>query len=113
MLTTALKYDDADEDVMIEIESNIPGAVKEFTYVKNHHYLRLKDDKGNETKLLENGVIRYWCVSCTNVWFQPSDLATVCPNCKGSKISKQWMKPQLALIPEDESSFTMPQDKDK
>ena len=96
----------------LEIETDLPTAVKEMTYVKNCHYLRLKDQRGNETKLIEHGVIRYWCPECKTMWFQVENNASCCPSCAHNEISCQWMRPQVALIPEAETDFQMPRKKD-
>lgn len=90
------------------IESNLPESVKEFTYARNCHYLKLKDLKGREVKLIEQGLVRYWCLMCSALWFQTSNNATCCPVCEKSKISAQWVRPQMALVPEHESDFVMP-----
>lgn len=106
--TAAIQYWEV-PNMPISIETDITGSVKEFAYAKNSHYLKLKDDKGSETKLVEHGLLRFWCVPCNYIWFSQENRGNRCPVCgDADHISQQWMKPQLALIPEDESSFQMP-----
>lgn len=65
--------------------------------------LHIIDDYGQETSLLEHGVIKYKCEECTAEWFQESRTARYCPGCAYPHIEHQWMRPQVALIPEEES----------
>jgi len=92
---------------MVILTSNIPGTVKVFRYVKNSHYLSLQDHEGNETTLLEHGVIAYTCGACGLRWWTESNTSTICPSCACSDISQVWVKPQVALIPELESGFEL------
>ncbi len=90
------------------IESNIPSDVVEFVYAKNSHYLKLRDSEGRETLLIEQGLIRFECGSCSSVFYMKSNMARVCPTCGSDKqLVKQWMRPQISLVPEDESNFEM------
>lgn len=88
-----------------EFETNIAGSVDEFTYAKNHHWLRLKSD-GVETTMIEKGLIRYSCTQCQYTFWAESDLADHCSasGCMG-KLERQWMRPQVSLVPEKESDF--------
>jgi RNA polymerase subunit RPABC4/transcription elongation factor Spt4 len=90
------------------IETDIVGAVKAFTYVKNCHYLKITDDQGRSTTLLESGLIRYWCVDCSHLHYSPENRSALCPACGGTRLQQQWMRPQLSLIPEDESDLVLP-----
>lgn len=92
---------------VVVLESNIPGTVKTFHYAKNHHYLSLKDGDGNETTLLEHGVIAYTCTQCGLRWWTESNTSSVCPSCLCREITQVWVKPQVALIPEKESGFEL------
>lgn len=92
---------------MVVIESDIPGDVMEFAYAKNHHYLKLRDGEGRETLLIEHGLIRYRCESCECVFFMVSNVASACPSCGSRHLAQQWMRPQVSLVPEDESNFEM------
>jgi hypothetical protein len=89
----------------MKIESNSPSGVKEFTYAKNCHYLKLIDDQGKEIKLVEQYLIRYWCISCSYIWYSMDDKSKNCPCCQKTKISQIWMKPQVSLVPETETDF--------
>lgn len=91
----------------ITIESNIPGAVQSFTYVRNTHYLKLTDEQGNETRLVEQGIIRYTCQRCGFFFYAESNRANICPCCRNEDIHQEWMKPQIALVPQKVSNFEM------
>jgi len=92
------------------IESNIAGAVKSMEYARNHHYLRLRDPDGRETVLIEHGLVKYICRSksgCGYVFYSETGEANVCPLCGGNALERQWMRPQVSLVPEQESDFQM------
>lgn len=89
------------------IETDIPGHVKMFHYVRNHHYLKLRDKEGNETKLVEYGLIQYLCEKCDFKFWAECNRANHCPCCNAPELEQVWMKPQLSLVPETESDFKM------
>lgn len=89
------------------MQTNIPGEVRDFHYVRNHHYLKLKDNDGNETTLLEHGIIEYYCASCKERWWSECNRSTVCPCCHNTDIQQRWVQPQVALLPERESGFKL------
>jgi RNA polymerase subunit RPABC4/transcription elongation factor Spt4 len=89
------------------IETNITGAVLEFTYARNHHYLKLTDQEGNQHMLIEQGLIRYDCTECKYFFYATSNMATSCPVCKSEELKNAWMKPQVSLIPESASEFRL------
>lgn len=95
------------EAVGMKIETNIPGDVKEFTYAKNCHYLKLRGEDGKETTLVEHGLLKYTCKSCRFTFYAESNQASTCPCCKTGLLELQWMKPQVALVPEKETDFAM------
>ena len=97
----------------VVITTDIPGEVKSFHYVRNHHYLKLQDREGNEALLLEYGVIMYSCEACGFRWWSEENRAAVCPCCCCEEIKQQWVSPQVALLPEKESGFQLIKDKDK
>ena len=95
---------------MLEIETNIAMKVKELSYAKNHHWLRLKDKSGHETTLIEQSVIEHRCETCDFVFWAKTNVSAVCPSCLAPGLEGRWLKPQIALIPEEESDFTMPEE---
>lgn len=95
------------------IETDLTGEVKSFEYVRNHHYLKIKDPDGNETTLLEHGVIEYYCPKCQEKWWSECNRSSLCPCCKSTEIEQRWVTPQVALLPEKESGFKLVKDKGK
>jgi len=87
------------------IESNIAGDVTAFEYAKNHHYLKLRDGDGNETVMVEHGLIKYVCTECKFEFFATSNQANHCCRCGSKDITSQWTRPQVSLVPEKESDF--------
>jgi len=87
------------------IESNIPGDVVCFSYVRNHHYLRLTGDDGRETTLIEEGLVKYHCTDCDLIFFLTTRQANCCPRCTSQALEAQWQRPQVALVPESETDF--------
>lgn len=100
------------ETIVRIIESNIPNDVKSFEYGKNHHYLRLQDGDGNETVMVEYGLIKYQCEKCRFIFFALTHQANHCARCGYSGLKPQWTRPQVALVPEQESDFKMSVKKD-
>ena len=89
------------------IESDIPGSVKSMEYVRNCHYLTLKDPDGAKTTLVEKGLIRYLCVDCDYEFYSEPNRASHCPSCGRAELSQQWVRPQLSLVPEKATDFPM------
>lgn len=87
------------------IESNIAGDVTAFEYAKNHHYLKLRDGDGNETVMVEHGLVKYVCNKCTFEFFTTSNQANCCARCGCRELVASWTRPQVALVPENESDF--------
>lgn len=95
---------------VLTLETSLVGVVKSFTYARNHHWAKLKDHKNREITLVENAVVRYVCAACS--FWMVSEInignGATCPSCRAPSLQTTWMKPQVALIPEEESPFEMP-----
>ncbi len=87
--------------------TNLTESVKELIYAENHHYLTLTDKDGNQITLLENSLVCYKCSACTFEFYSNSNAAQFCGSCGSLDIKSQWTKPQIALIPESESDFSL------
>jgi hypothetical protein len=88
----------------------LPRGLRGFRYVKNHHYLELEDEKGNELHLPAHGVMRHYCSGCKNRWWTESNVCNFCPSCGGTDVEKSWGRLQVAFVPERESEFAAPED---
>jgi len=94
------------------IESNIAGDVTAFEYAQNHHYLKLKDSDGNETVMVEHGLVKYTCARCDFEFFTLTSQANRCCLCGGMDITAEWTRPQVSLVPEKQSDFKFVQKAD-
>lgn len=96
---------------VLTIETSLVGAVQSMSYGRNHHWLKLRDHRGREIVLVENAVVRYACedgVSCGFSFTSEQNIGdTKCNRCSKPMVL-QWMRPQVALIPEVQSDFEMP-----
>lgn len=95
--------------VQLTLHTSLTGVVAAMTYARNHHWLKLKDHKGREVMLVEHGVVRYQCDGCDFAFVTETSLGPTCTCVRCAATMKaQWMKPQVALIPQQESDFEMP-----
>lgn len=89
----------------MKIETHLPAEIVGFEYRKNHHWLKLKNDKGQEIKLNATGVLVGQCTVCDAMVLAFSNMGNmVCTHCQ-SPVKWQWTKPQLSFVPETESDF--------
>lgn len=88
------------------VSANLPPNIRAFTWVRNHHYVKLEDEQGNEVKLHAGGLLRGVCVSASQhvVFAATHEGAMICPHCL-SAVKWQWTKPQIAFVPEHEATF--------
>jgi len=86
---------------------NLPKEVNSVEYAKNHHYIKLKDDKGESTELLPRHMIKYICNDCNVEFILFSNYGNVrCPVCGQQTTKSKWGCLQIGFIPEDESKFS-------
>jgi len=98
---------------MTNIEAVLPECIHTFTYVKNHHFIKLTDDDGNSTTLRARDIIQFTCHKCNSVFWMGTNQAAHCPTCLSEDLAKDWVDLQLSFIPESESKFRGPKQKDK
>ncbi len=104
-LLTTIKTRQMKNKRIVSVSASLPSTVRSFTWVRNHHYVQLEDEKGNTIKLHAGGVLRGECTECKAISFcTRHEGAMVCPHCLG-KMSWEWSKIQLAFLPEHEAQF--------
>lgn len=89
------------------VSANLPSEIRSFMWVRNHHYVALKDIDGNEIKLDATTILLGECVDRTcgqrfAVFTNQGEM--VCPHCKGA-VKWLYARAQLAFIAEHESQF--------
>lgn len=96
-------------EAVLAIDTSLVGVVEQMTYARNHHWLKLRDHQGREIVLVENAVMRYVCTTCQFAMTCEENIGDgrPCPKCL-KPMNGVWMRPQVALIPEQESDFVMP-----
>ena len=85
----------------------LPKTVNSIEYAKNHHYIKLKDDKGESTELIPRHIIKYICQKCNVEFILFSNYGKVkCPVCGDVTTESSWGCLQIGFIPENESKFS-------
>ena len=89
----------------MKVSTDLPVEIHRFVYVKNHHFIELEDKEGNRTKLNASGILIGDCQSCKEKCIALTNNGNMaCTHC-GGPVKWAWNKPQLAFIPESESTF--------
>lgn len=90
----------------VRLTASLPGWVRGFRYVRNHHFIELEDKHGNKVKLHALSLIRGVCLSCGGEVFVKARLgAMTCPHCVIGAVEWVWGEAQLSFVPEAEASF--------
>lgn len=93
----------------MRVRTNLPDSVHSFTYVKNSHWIELEDTQGTKHKLLDNALLRFDCTECDFFFLTAHNPGNLhCPVCKAA-MSQKWQRMQVCFIPEQETTFHMPQ----
>ena len=95
----------------MKIEADLPNYVHGITYIKNSHYIKLTDDKGNSTKLVPTSLLQGTCKGCKLVIYIAENHGSVkCPVCNDEIVWK-WGNVQLCFVPEEPTDFRSPPQK--
>ncbi len=86
------------------VKAALPATVRRFSWTRNHHFLEIEDERGNKAKLHAGGLLRGECEGESRhvVFAVTRDGAMVCGHCL-SPVKWQWVRPQLAFLPEHEA----------
>lgn len=89
----------------MKISADLPSFAHSFRYVKNHHWIEIEDKDGNKTKLNATGILVGACADCKERCVALTNQGNMtCTHCGGS-VAWAWSRPQLAFVPEKESTF--------
>lgn len=87
------------------VSTQLPEHVRSFEWVRNHHYVALKDMDGEEIKLDATTILLGDCTACKEkVVALTNNGMMTCTHCGGA-VKWRYTRPQLAFIAEHESRF--------
>ena len=105
-MTNQEQHDMAQND--LEVVTILPEGVNGFEYVRNHHFIKFTNKKGESLKLVAHDQMLYSCPEgCLEFLTESNHGNLKCPVC-GTLLKSKWGRAQICFAPEEESAFSFP-----